>query len=212
MSLNSKNIKIAKAGFEYKCLFVLVDGFRLMKAANKYAIDWEEEQITAQLIDFIELSQSRNKWKIHIKPEIRMYNLEIIKGRIVPKKAPKIDMQMLSWQTEAENVYHIEAKNLCESDWTKGSGASVSSSYQLNRYINSGISNFFSGFYPSNGCVCGYILKGTIDNIISKLNTILANKSLNQLQVSRRINGHSMIYKIRYDDNELINIFFYYQQ
>ena len=71
MSLSSKNVKIAKKGFEFKCLFVLIDGYRLMKAANKYSLDWEEEQITAQLIHYIELSPSRKKWKIHYFPEVQ---------------------------------------------------------------------------------------------------------------------------------------------
>lgn len=210
MNFNSKNVKIAKAGFEYKCLFIIIDGFRLMKAANKYSLDWEEEQITAQLINFIELCPSRKKWKIHIKPEIRIYTDQIINGEKLPKEASKIDMQMLSWQTEDEDIYHIEAKNLCENNWTKSIGAKVSSSYQLNRYINKGVLHFISDYYPSNGCLCGYILEGSSDKIISKLNDILENKSLNQLQISKIINGHSMIYKIRYENNELLNIFFNY--
>ncbi len=211
MNFNSKNVKIAKAGFEYKCLFILIDGYLLMKAAKKYSLDWEEEQITAQLIDFIQLSPSRNKWKIHVKPEIRIYTNQIITGEKLPKEASKIDMQMLSWQTENEVIYHIEAKNLCENNWTKSIDSKVSSSYQLNRYVNSGILHFISGYYPSNGCICGYILQGNIEMIINKLNDILENKSLNQLQISKTINAHSMIYKIIYDDNELINIFFDYQ-
>lgn len=211
MSLNSKNIKIAKAGFEYKCLFILIDGYRLMKAANKYSIDWEEEQITAQLINFIELSPSRKKWKIHVKPEIRIYTDQIISGEKLPKEASKIDMQMLSWQTkDDEDIYHIEAKNLCENNWTKSSGANVSSSYQLNRYVNKGILHFISGYYPSNGCMCGYILEGSSNKIIGKLNGVLRKKSLNQLQISIMINKHSIIYIIRYNGNELINVFLNY--
>jgi len=211
MSLNSRNVKIAKAGFEYKCLFVLIDGFRLMKAANKYSIDWEEEQISAQLISFIKISPHRKKWKIHVEPEVRIYTDQIINGNKLPKEAPKIDLKMLSWKTEIENNYHIEAKNLCENDWTKNTGTKVSSSYQLNRYINSGVSHFFSGYYPLNGCVCGYILNGDWEEVISKLNTILEKKSLNHLQVSNIINGYTMIYKIIYNDRKLINIFFDYQ-
>jgi hypothetical protein len=213
MSLNSKNVRIAKEGFEYKCLFILIEGFQLMKAAKRYSIDWEEEQITAQLIHHIKHSPSRNKWRIHVEPEIRIYTEQIINGEKLPKEAAKIDLKMLSWQTksEKEDLYHIEAKNLCENDWTKSSGAVVSSSYQLNRYINTGISNFFSGYYPSNGCVCGYIFNGNNDNIINKLNIILQNKGLNRLQLSKSINRHSLIYKIVYNNYELINVFFDYQ-
>ncbi len=213
MSLSSKNVKLAKIGFEYKCLFILIDGYHLMKAANKYSIDWEEEQITAQLIHYIKHSPSRNKWKIHVEPEVRIYTNKIIDGKKLPKEAAKIDLKMLSWQTKSENedLYHIEAKNICEKDWIKNSGATVSSSYQLNRYIDTGISNFFSGYYPSNGCVCGYILNGNNDSIINKLNINLQKKGLNQLQISKTINRHTLIYKIISNQSELINIFFDFQ-
>ena len=65
---------------------------------------------------------------------------------------------MLSWQTDNENedLYHIEAKNLCENNWIKSTGANINSSYQLNRYVDKGISHFISGYYPSNGCVWLY--------------------------------------------------------
>lgn len=211
MNFNSKHAKIAKAGFEYKCIFILIDGYRLMKAARKYEIDWEEEQITAQLIYFIELSPARKKWKIQVMPEIRNYTNEIIIGEKLPKEASRIDMQMSSWQTENEEVYYIEAKNLCENDWVKEDGSKVSSSNQLNRYINKGVLHFISGYYPTNGCMCGYMLEGNNDKIIKKLNNILANKSLNQLKVAKAINGHSMFYKITYGNNYLLNICFDYR-
>lgn len=208
MSFNSQNIQNAKAGFEYKCLFVLIEGYRLMKKDNKYSKDWEEEQFSAQLTSYIELCPSRQTWRIHIKPEIRIYTQQILSGKKLPRKASRIDMQMLSWQNINEEVYHIEAKNLCENNWIKCTGAKVSSSYQLNRYVNYGICHFISGYYPSNGCMCGYILEGNEDNIIHKLNTILTKKSLNNLELIKAINGHNSIYKINFRDNELINLFF----
>lgn len=208
MSFNTKNIEIAKAGFEYKCLFILTDGYRAMKKAGKYSVSWEEEDLTAQLIYYTESSSACKKWKIHVVPEIRIYTEEIIYGKKSSKKASRIDMKMLSWQNEHKDIYHIEAKNLCENDWHKKDGSKVSSSYQLNRYVNAGVKHFFSNYYPSNGCLCGYILNGDNDIIIDKLNDILKKKSFNKLQISMPVNKHKLIYKIRYNSNELINIFF----
>lgn len=211
MSFNSKNKKIAKAGFEYKCIFILVDGYRLMKAANQYSLDWEEEQFTAQLINFIKSCPSSKNWKVHVNHEIRNYTEEIISGEKLPKQASRIDMQMLSWQSENEEVYYIEAKNLCENNWTKSTGSEVSSSYQLNRYVNTGISHFISGHYPKNGGVCGYILKGNSDRIAQKLNVVLKKKSMSHLQISTPINDHSEIYHIKFNSNKLLNVFFDFQ-
>ncbi|MCF7859560.1 MAG: hypothetical protein K9N07_09620 [Candidatus Cloacimonetes bacterium] len=208
MNFNEKNVKIARVGFEYKCIYIMIDGYRLMKAANQYSLDWEEEQFTAQLINFIERCPSTKNWKIHIKPEIRIYTEEIISGEKLPKQASQIDMQMLSWQSDYEEIYHVEAKNLCENDWTKNNGSKVSSSYQLNRYVNKGVLHLMSGYYPSSGCMCGYILEGNTEKIIQKLNSILKKKLLNSLKISSPVNNHSTIYNIKYDENKLVNIFF----
>ena len=56
--------------------------------------------------------------------------------------------------------------------------------------------------------MCGYILKGNNDKIINKLNYVLGKKSLNQLQVDKTINEHSLIYKITNDGDELIKYIF----
>ncbi len=207
MSFNIKNIKIAKAGFQYKCLFILTEGYKEMRKAGNYSASWEEEDLTAQLIFYTENSLACKKWRIHVEPEIRIYTKEIIFGKKSSKKASRIDMKMLSWQNEYKDIYHIEAKNLCENDWTKEDGSKVSSSYQLNRYVNKGVKHFFSNHYPVNGCLCGYILNGNNENIIDKLNKILEKKSYNKLQIYKPINKHNLIYTIKKGNNELLNIF-----
>jgi hypothetical protein len=211
MNINAKIIESAKAGFEYKCIFILVDGYRLMTAANQYSLDWEEEQITAQLRDYIERCSSTQEWKIHVVAEPRIYTKEIISGEKLPKQASQIDMQMLSWQSEGKKLYYVETKNLCENDWMKSNGAKVKSSYQLNRYVNKGISHFVSGHYPKNGCMCGYILEGNVGKIVEKLNSVLGKKSLFPLQISSLINDHFEIYNFKYNGKEFPNIFFNFQ-
>lgn len=208
MSFNTKNIKIAKAGFGYKCLFILTEGYRAIKEAGKYSVSWEEEDLTAQLIYYTEISPACKKWKIHVNPEIRIYTEEVIYGKKASKKASRIDMQMLSWQNEHKDIYYVEAKNLCENDWIKENGATVSSSYQLNRYVNAGVKHFFSNYYPPNSCLCGYILNGDNNVIFNKLNMILKKKSFNELQISKPVNKHNLIYTTEHDYSKLINIFF----
>jgi hypothetical protein len=207
MSFNKKNAQIAKAGFQYKCLFILTEAYRVMKENGNYSVSWEEENLTAQLIYYTENCLYCIKWKIHVIQERRIYTEEIIFGEKSSKRASRIDMQMLSWQNENKDVFHIEAKNLCENDWVKKGGTTVSSSYQLNRYVNTGVKHFFSNHYPSNSCLCGYILQGDTEDVIEKINAILKKKSLNELQVSTPINKHNQIYTIKHDNFELFNIF-----
>jgi hypothetical protein len=209
MSLNKKNIKIAKAGFEYKCLFIFIDAHRKMKLENNYNISWKENKITKVLAKYVKESELAKKWSLDI---VREYYLDDYQEENTdPDETPRIDIRFSQWNGNTIFEYFIEAKNLCEKDWIKESGSKVSSSFQLNRYVNYGVSHFISGYYPLYGCLCGYILEGNNDIIINKLNDILEKKSFNRLQIAKTINGHSMIYKIRHDDKELLNIFFDYK-
>lgn len=209
MSFNPKNAKIAKAGFEYKCLLMLIDAHRKMKSENNYNISWKENKFTKVLVQYVKASELTKKWNMDI---VREYYLDDYQDENAdPDKTPRIDIRFSNWNSKSLFEYFIEAKNLCGNDWTKEDGSNVSSSYQLNRYVNKGVSHFISGHYPSTGCLCGYILEGNNDMIIKKLNDILERKSLNQLQIAKSINGHSMIYKLRNDDNELLNILFNYK-
>jgi hypothetical protein len=208
MRINPEHVKNAKAGFEYKCLFILIDACYKMKSENNYDISWKENKITRVLTQYIKASKLSTKWRMDI---VREYYLDNYQDEYTdPDETPRIDIRFTQWNGEALFEYFIEAKNLCENDWIKESGSKVSSSYLLKRYVSKGVLHFISGYYPPNCCLCGYIMEGNNNTIINKLNDILENKSLNQLQISRAINEHSMIYKIKYDDNELINIFFDY--
>lgn len=208
MSLNPKHIHFAKLGFQNKCLFVLVEGYNLMKANGNYQSDWEEEDLTEQLIYYMEESPYSSKWELDIIPEYRLYSKKSSLKNKTAKKTPRIDIRFSKWQNQKKFEYFIEAKNLCETDCTKNDGATVKSSYQLNRYVNKGIKHFISGYYPINGCLCGYILQGNTKNIIQKINEILDKKSLNNLILDNSINNHSLIYNYKIDKEILVNLFF----
>lgn len=207
MSFNTKNIKNTKSCFVNKCLFVLIDGYNAMKKANRYNVDWEEEDLTAQLIYYSEESPACNKWKIHIFPENRLYTEKIVFGEKKAKTAARIDMKMTAWLNEKKDIFHIEAKNICEKNWNKESGAKVEVSYQLNRYVDKGIKHIFANYYPPNSCMCGYILNGNSRKTIQKLNTTLKKKAINELQISEPINKHELIYTIQQNNYNLINLF-----
>jgi len=208
MGFNKKNINLTKSGFRYKCLFVLVDGYNAMKNTNKYSVDWEEENLTAQLIHYSEESSVCKKWKIHLFPEKRLYTKEIIFGEKKANTAARIDIKMTAWLNKEKDIFHVESKNLCEKDWIKENGAKVNSSYLLNRYVNKGVKHFMSNHYPSNSCMCGYILNGNTEKTIEKIDEILEKKSLNKLKISKPVNNHKLIYTIEYNQNNLINLFF----
>lgn len=210
MSFNQKNVHITKAGFTKKCLFVFIDAYYEMKANINYDNSWKENKITKTLISYIKENEMAKKWKLDIVREF--YLDEYQEENADPDETPRIDMRFSKWQGSSLFEYFIEAKNLCETDWIKEKGTKVSSSYQLNRYIDTGVKHFFTDYYPKSGCLCGYIVQGNTGNIIDKLNIILKKKTLNKLYPSTPINNFKLIFTINQDNFELSNIFFEFKK
>ena len=207
MNFNKRFKHDAKQSLENKCLFVLIDGYRIMKNKGNYQRDWEEEDITEQLIYFMNQSNYAIKWKIDISAEKRLYTHKTAFQNKTAKKTPRIDMRLMSWQSTTKEEYLVEAKNLSETNWNKNDGSKVNASYQLNRFINSGIEHFLSNYYPPNSCLCGYILQGSTENIIEKLNKILEKKSLQRLKLADSVFDHKLIYRFSNPNLFLKNIF-----
>ena len=205
MSLNPQHIHIAKSGFERKCIFVFIDAYHSLILENTLSSSWKENKITKELVKYFKNSSYFSKWGLDI---VREYYLDEYYEETDPDKTPRIDIKITNNQIQKKFDYFIEAKNLCETDWKKETGTKVSAKNLQQRYIDTGISHFVSGYYPSNGCLCGYILQGNTDNIIHKINEILEKKSLNCLELTNPINNHRLIYNYKRDTEVLINLFF----
>jgi hypothetical protein len=179
--LNEGYAREIRKGFEYRCIFTLIEGYRLMKEAGEYKPAWEEENLTANLIKHMKRSPRSSSWRLDISPEFPVYSKEIYDGSIKPKEAPVIDVRIMNWSKAEKLEYFIEAKNLTGSDWIKPDGSKVKASKLRARYIDAGIDNFTKKRYPS-GCLVGYVLSGRIDNIIKGINKLLESARRNRPQ------------------------------
>ncbi len=158
---------------------LLIDSYAIMKKRNEYNLDWDEEQFSIYLVNIMKESKIRIKRKLTIDIEIKLDNPRKLPiGDNHPKKLPRIDMRIISWDFEdnTELNYFFEAKNICENSWKKSKGTRVDAKSYLDRYISTGIENFRMGRYY-NGAIIGYVLEGSIDNIVIKLNTSLSKYS-----------------------------------
>ncbi|MBF0577166.1 hypothetical protein [Dysgonomonas sp. GY617] len=156
---------------ERRCLTLLSEGYCVTKSKGNISIDWEEEDISKELLLSLNTNRKRLEWQIDIIPEYRIYK----NNGIAAKCASRIDFRFSDW-TRNQWEYFAEAKNLIEVDSFKvGRETKVSAIKLHKRYIETGIDNYVSDKYPSNGCLIGYILQGKIDNIISCLNDCLCN-------------------------------------
>jgi len=195
--LNKRYVGEIRKGFEYRCIFNLIDGYTLMKEAGEYEPAWEEESLTANLIKFMKHSPYSQRWKLDIIPEHPVYADEVYAGVVKPKAAPVIDVRIMNWSTAEKLEYFIEAKNLAANDWTKPDGATVSASSLRTRYIDTGIDNFIEERYPW-GCLAGYVLEGRVDHIVEGINKLLEsgrrNRAQEMLTQNEPINGHPDCY------------------
>lgn len=202
-----------KNGFELQCIFTLIDGYRLMKNFGEYELSWEEESLTAKLIEFMNCSQYSNKWKLDIIPEYPVYTKDIYDGHEKPKQAPVIDIRIMNWSKDAKLEYFIEAKNLAQNDWIKADGSRVKASGLRRRYIDTGIDNFVSGRYPS-GCLTGYVLEGHADGIVKGINKLLESRRRNRpdeiLCAAEPFDNHPACYRSAHNKKKGVPIALYH--
>lgn len=208
MSFNARNISLVRSGFEYKCLFVLIESYHIMKASGRFDPSWKENKFTQTLVSHIKGSELSKKWELSA---VRESYLDELSTEDDPDKAPRIDLQFSNWTNHVNFEYFVEFKNLSENDWIKSTGAKVKANALIKRYVTTGIKHFASGYYPQNGCLCGYVTQGDTEGIVSKLNAILIENSFNTLDRTEPINNHNLIYKIQFQKFHLKNIFFEFQ-
>ena len=172
---------------ERRCFVLLSEAYNVIKYKNLISVDWVEEDISKELINCLQSNKNRIAWKIRVEPEHRLYK----EDNLSASKSPRIDFCFSTW-TDSEWEFFAEAKNLVESNCEtnrigKNGNISINANSLHNRFIKTGIDNYLSGRYPSNGCLVGYILQGKTDNIISALNSCLYNLN----RESERLNQHS---------------------
>jgi len=194
----SSKIKSAFPSLEYISFKLLIEVYDLSLDLKEYSLDWEEEQFSQYLVDIMKRSPLRVKYQLTIGVERKLNDgTKLPLGDNHPKKLPRIDINIISWSfvKDVEQEYFFEAKNLCENNWKKKTGARVSSEYYLDRYVSTGVENFRAGRYY-DGAIIGYLLEGNIENIITKLNSRLSTDT-NTIEVIRNlvfVSGFNHIY------------------
>lgn len=199
--LNNRYINDIKKGYEYRCLFTAIEGYKSMRDAGEYSHTWEEERLTAVMVKYMTHSPYCQTWKLDITTEFPVHTHEIYKGKKKPKQAPRIDIRIMNWSSPRKFEFFLEAKNLAEHNWQKPGGSTVNAPYLRARYIDTGIDNFVTGRYPHGGLL-GYILEGNPKNIIETVNNLLKSKRRNRpneiISPANPINGHRECYQSKH--------------
>jgi hypothetical protein len=161
MRLNKEIVASFKRGFEEKCFQLLIESYETALGTKVINLKWDENDITAELHQYIKENPRRLKWGIVTNVEQHLTEKVLKKEKGFAAKSPRIDLRLVTINSCLEYEYHIEAKNLKEKD-----------SALKRRYIDTGINNFISSKYE-NGCLLGYVLDGNLGKTVDGVNRLL---------------------------------------
>jgi hypothetical protein len=166
MTLNTTVYKKFRDAFEQKCFQLIIDAYRISISEKNIQLDWDENDISAELQRHLKENQLRIKWRVSTNVESHIPK-DVHKVKGFSSKFPRIDFRLTSFISTHEYEYFFEAKNLRQND-----------SALKRRYIDTGINNFVSKKYE-NGSLIGYLLEGNTNEIIENINHLLEKDKRN---------------------------------
>ncbi len=189
--------------FKKRCKTLFIEAYHISISNNSIGIDFEENDITAILHNFINKNPKRKEWKIASNLENYLFDENSIYSKGFASKFSRIDMRFSKFWEDEEHNYFVEAKNL-----------KVNDSGLKRRYITTGIDNFLSGgkYYDCDGFLVGYILDGTIEDCKDGVNKLLIkDKRQNEIIDFKElvINNHK-IFESFHTKRNIKHLFFDY--
>ena len=167
-----------RASFEHNCLVLIGEAYQGLRISRSIDINWDEENISANVVHHIYESIKAIDWNISIDDECQQYTEEVLSNKKKAKNSSRIDLKMSTNWNRQRVCYFAEAKNLIECDTVKsGRKTKVSAKRWHKRYVATGIDHYLDGHYPSNGCLLGYVLQGDPCEIAQLINLQLNDKS-----------------------------------
>lgn len=176
MALDNEIYKNFKSSFENRCFRLLIQAYQTSLTNNVIQIDWDENDISSELHEYIKLNPLRSKWKVSSNVEAHLpTTISKVKG--FSATFPRIDFRLTSFISTFEYEYFFEAKNLKQKD-----------SALKRRYIKTGIDNFTSGKYK-DGSIVGYLVEGVSSKTVESINKLLNKDSRNMEKLTLKPNA-----------------------
>ena len=159
-------IRNFKVGFENQCIRLFADAYHQSITDKTVKLDWNENDITGQLHEYIDNNPLRLEWSISTNVEQHLPNKSVKKVKGFANKDLRIDLRFVKFrkrilQTNQEYTVFFETKNL------KEKGCKLKK-----RYINTGIDDFIKKKYPY-GFLVGYLLEGAVTPTVKGINALL---------------------------------------
>lgn len=150
--------------FKKRCTTLFVEAYHTSILKKSISLDFDENDITAILHNYIDTNLKRKEWEISSNLENYIFENEAIPIKGFAAKFSRIDMRYSTFWKGGEYKYFVEAKNL-----------KANNSGSKRRYITTGIDNFLTGgkYSDCDGFLVGYILEGNIEDCVVGINKLL---------------------------------------
>lgn len=185
MSIHSK-IAYEKA-FEIKCFKLMNEAYESCLAQKTIQFDWDENDISQELREKIDLNPFRRKWRITVSREDHLSSKNINKIKGFANSLSRIDFKMATFNKSNEHLYYFEAKRIKEKD-----------SSLKRSYIDEGMDRFIKNKYPL-GCMLGFLLEGDLYNTVDGINKLLIKDKRN----SEVLNLNMVTFKNYYESRHI---------
>jgi hypothetical protein len=150
--------------FKKRCTTLFIEAYQTSISNKSIFLDFDENDITAILHNYIDENPKRKKWKIFANREDYQFDKNASQTKGFAAKFSRIDMKYSTFWAGEEYKYFVEAKNL-----------KVNDSDLKRRYITTGIDNFLIGgkYSDCDGFLIGYILDGDVIDCVEGINKLL---------------------------------------
>ncbi len=115
MALNNIISEKFKNAFEHKCCQLIIEAYQISMTDKVIQLNWEENDISQELYEKIDVNPKRLRWKITSSREFYLPQ-NIIKVKGFANKLPRIDLKMSNISGKLEYKYFCEAKRIKQTD------------------------------------------------------------------------------------------------
>lgn len=187
IGISLPHIQDAAQSFKMICFRLLNQAYLNLMTQHEVNKDWEENAITEKIVDCMNILSETKKNLITVFTEKKLKLQNTTSPQSSVNNLPRIDITVggFGWNiNEIERIaYYMEAKNLYSRNFKKtGRSNFISAKAYAKRYVDTGVDHILDGYYPYNTLLLGYVLVGTINDAIDRINQAL-NKDLRYSEI-----------------------------
>lgn len=169
----SKFVKADDAVTNECCSLIVCSYFKTL-SEKKLLKSWGEETVTHHIKKHLRKCISERGLTYSVTPEYPEDDEAIEDGLKAPLRQVYFDLVFTTFKKKQEYFFGVEAKIVIENNFLKRYATQ-----ELSEYIsNKGMRKYLDGIYKKNGCMIGYVMEGSTDAIVKKINDIILSSNL----------------------------------